>query len=377
MYQPTPDIEDEEIDLGDLLGVLIENRWLIIAITFVALLMGTYKAFTAVPIYQADGMLQVEEKKSGLGDLDISGLLGGGDSPISAEIEILRSRSVLGTVVDNLQLDIYAEPDLSTIGAALARRSAPSARPKIQIDTLDLPASMLGQSLTLIATTPNKYELLNETGESLLHGTVGETATKPMPGGEAITLFVSSLQGDKDQSFTLARESRIDSLQSLQGSMSVSERGDWSGILSISVEGTDPDSVRRQVNEIANVYVRQNVERKSAEAKQTLDFLDEQLPIVRLDMETSELALNTYRLEKGSIDLPLETQTILQTIVSVEAQLNELQQQREKTTLAFTPSHPMIIGLDRQIERLNAELAGLNEQVRDLPTTQQEVLRPY
>ncbi len=375
MYQPTPDIEDEEIDLGDLLGVLIENRWLIIGITFAALLFGAFHAFTTVPIYQADGLLQVEEKKSGLGDLDISGLLGGGDAPISAEIEILRSRSVLGTVVDNLQLDIYAAPDLSVIGAAMARRSEPSSRPAIKIDTLELPNSMLGQTLTLVASGSNKYELLDEMGEPLLHGTVGETASKPMPGGEAITLFVSSLQGDKDQSFILARESRIDSVESLQGRMSVSERGDWSGILAISVEGTDPDSVRRQVDEIANVYVRQNVDRKSAEAKQTLNFLDQQLPSVRQDMEAAELALNAYRLEKGSIDLPLETQSILQTIVSVEGQLNELKQQREQTTLAFTPSHPMVIGLDRQIERLNAELAELNEQVRDLPTTQQEVLR--
>ena len=157
--------------------------------------------------------------------------------------------------------------------------------------------------------------------------------------------------------------------------MSVSERGDWSGILAILVEGTDPDSVRRQVNEIANVYVRQNVERKSAEAEQTLDFLDKQLPVVRQDMETAELALNAYRLEKGSIDLPLETQSILQTIVAVESQRNQLLQQREKTTLAFTPNHPMVIGLDRQIERLNVELAALNGQVRGLPTTQQEILR--
>ena len=374
MYQPPPDIEEDEIDLGDLLGVLVENRWLIIGITLAAILFGAYHAFTAVPVYQADGLLQVEEKKSGLGALDIFGLPGG-NSPISAEIEILRSRSVLGAVVDNLQLDIYAAPDLSVIGAALARRSAPGARPKIQIDTLELPDSMLDQALTLRALGSKKYELLDETGESLLHGTVGETATRPMPGGEAITLFVASLQGDKDQAFSVARQSRIRSVESLQGRMSVSERGDWSGILEISVEGTDPDSVRRQVNEIANVYVRQNVDRRSAEAQQTLDFLDQQLPTVRQDMETAELALNTYRLEKGSIDLPLETQSILQTIVSVESQLNELQQQREKTTLAFTPNHPMVIGLDRQIERLNNELAGLNEQVRDLPTTQQEVLR--
>jgi len=374
-YGPVTDIDEDEIDLGDLLGVLIDNRWLIIGITLVALLIGTYRAFTAVPIYEADGLLQVEEKKSGLGDLDLIGLLGGGDAPISAEIEILRSRSVLGAVVDNLQLDIYAEPDLSVIGAALARRAPANERPMIKVDTLELPDYMLGQSLTLVALGLKKYELLDETGKSLLHGTVGETAAMPLPGGQSITLFVSLLQGELDQAFILVRELRIDSLQSLQARMSVSERGDWSGVLAIRVEGTDPDSVRRQVNEIANVYVRQNVERKSAEAKQTLDFLGEQLPVVRQDVETAELALNTYRLEKGSIDLPLETQTILQTIVSVEGQYNALQQQREKTTLAFTSNHPMVIGLDRQIDRLNAELAELSEQVRDLPTTQQEVLR--
>jgi tyrosine-protein kinase Etk/Wzc len=92
-------------------------------------------------------------------------------------------------------------------------------------------------------------------------------------------------------------------------------------------------------------------------------------------MEAAELALNSFRLEQGSIDLPLETQTILETIVSVEAQLNELRQEREKVTLAFTSEHPTVIALDRQIERMTTELDGLNAQVRDLPSTQQELLR--
>ena len=135
-----------------------------------------------------------------------------------------------------------------------------------------------------------------------------------------MTLFVSALQGEPDQAFRIARRPRLERRAVTAGRLSVTERGEWSGILAFSVEGTDPELVRRQVNEIANVYVRQNVERKSAEAQQTLEFLDEQLPIVRQNMEAAELALNSYRLEKGSIDLPLETQTILQTIVSIEAQ---------------------------------------------------------
>jgi LPS O-antigen subunit length determinant protein (WzzB/FepE family) len=43
-YNAAPDIDEDEIDLGDLIGVLIENRWLIIGITFAAILLGAFHA---------------------------------------------------------------------------------------------------------------------------------------------------------------------------------------------------------------------------------------------------------------------------------------------------------------------------------------------
>jgi tyrosine-protein kinase Etk/Wzc len=375
LFNARPDIEEEDLDLSDLLGVVIENRWLIVGIALAALVVGAYKAFTAVPIYQADGMLQVEEKSSGLANLDVATMMED-YAPVNAEIEILRSRSVLGTVVDNLKLDIVARPEyFPFIGAALARRAPIDEQPKVKVDTLDVPDSMRGSAFKLVAVGPGQYELYDSGGSFLLRGSVGKTASLAMPDGASLSLFVSLLRGDERQVYWISRAPRLSAIQSLQGRLDVSERGDWSGILSVRVEGTDPESVQQQVNEIANVYVRQNVERKSAEAQKTLEFLDEQLPIVRQNMEAAELALNSYRLEKGSIDLPLETQTILQTIVSIEGQLNELRQEREKVTLAFTEVHPTIIALDRQIERLNGELGQLNEQVRDLPSTQQELLR--
>jgi tyrosine-protein kinase Etk/Wzc len=373
-YQPSPDIDDDEIDLGDLLGVLIENRWLIIAITALSLFIGGYKAFTAVPIYRADGLLQVEEKSGGLSNLDVTSMLDD-YTPVNAEMEILRSRSVLGDVVDNLKLDISAYPEQSVLGAALARRKPLNERPVIKVDSLELPDSMRGSGLKLLPTGANAYAVYDAEGELLLRGKVGETASLDLGNDETLKLFVSALQGDQDQVFWVSRRARIGAIQSLQGALSVEERGDWSGILSISVTGTNPERVYEQVNEIANVYVRQNVERKSEEAQKTLEFLDQQLPIVRQNMEAAELALNSYRFEKGSIDLPLETQTVLQTIVSFEAQINQLRLEREKMRQAFTEVHPTVVALDRQIEGLNAELDDLNSQVRDLPTTQQEVLR--
>lgn len=374
IYQPAPDIDGEEIDLQEMFGVLVENRWLVLAITLFALFIGAYKAYTATPIYQASGLLQIEEKfSSGVPSLEMA-IMMQQYMPAVAEIEILGSRSVLGDVIDNLSLDINAVPEyLPYVGAALARRKPADERPSITVDSLELPDSLRGKSFRLVAMDSRIYELFDSADELLLQGTVGSTETAAVEGGE-LALFVSQLQAEPDQVFRLWRSPRLSAIQSLQGRLSAGERVPWSGILDVSVNGANPVAIRDQVNEIANVYVRKNEERKSEEAQRTLEFLNSQLPIVKLEMGAAELRLNAFRLEKGSIDLPLETQTVLQTIVSLEGQVNQIRQNREEVTLAFTELHPTVVALDRQIAQLNNELADLNDQVRDLPETQQELL---
>jgi len=369
-----PEFDEDDFDLGQMLGVLIEGRWLIIGITLAAFSVGILYNFLATPIYEADGLLQVELKKSGIGTLDANALFEA-DTSINTEIEILVSRMVLGAVVDKLKLDISATPNyMPVIGAALARRTYVDERNAIKVDSLDVPEYLIGWPLALVAESANSYRLTSPDGDLSLNGLVGETASASYF-DEPVSIFVSELRANKGDTFEIERLSRLYAIENLKGSLSIRERGYGSGILEISLEGTDPEKVSQQVNEIANVYVRKNVERKSAEAEKTLEFLDAQLPFVKQDMEAAEVAMNTYRLEKGSVDLPLETQAILEVIVSVEGERNKLRQERDKLTQSFTPAHPTVIALDKQIERQSSELAELNNQIRELPNTQQKVLR--
>jgi tyrosine-protein kinase Etk/Wzc len=46
--------ENEEIDLGRLVGTLIDHRWLIIGITALFAVIGIIYSLFATPIYQAD-----------------------------------------------------------------------------------------------------------------------------------------------------------------------------------------------------------------------------------------------------------------------------------------------------------------------------------
>ncbi len=117
----SPGTDSETLNLHDMIGDILENRWLVLGIATLVFLIGIALAITATPIYEADVLLQIEAKQSGLTELQISELYSG-EIPVTAEIEILRSRSVLGAVVDNLKLAVVART--RRIRAVRRRRQA-------------------------------------------------------------------------------------------------------------------------------------------------------------------------------------------------------------------------------------------------------------
>jgi len=261
-------IDDKDVELGDVVGVIIRYRWLVIAIALATLIFGTVYSYTAAPIYLATALLQVEDKKSTLGEIDMNDFFGG-DTSISAEIELLRSRFILGDVIDNLDLDIVAEPDYPFIfGAALARRAAPDRQKSIRVESLEVPTELTGQPLSLIAKPGGSFQLTSLQGEPLVNGTVGEVAVATFA-GERLSIFVSILQADPGDVFRLRKQWRLEAVEQLRRSLKIGEQGQFSGILAMTLKSEKPEDAVRILNEIADVYVRKNVERKSAEAEQT------------------------------------------------------------------------------------------------------------
>ena len=115
---------DDEIDLGRLLGILLDHKWLIAAITGVFMFLGVLYAVLATPIYQADALLQVEKKSSGIPALGDMADMFATESEAATEIEIIKSRMVIGAVVDQLKLTNVVEPNyFPIIGKFLARRA--------------------------------------------------------------------------------------------------------------------------------------------------------------------------------------------------------------------------------------------------------------
>ena len=65
----------------------------------------------------------------------------------------------------------------------------------------------------------------------------------------------------------------------------VAEKGKMTGVIGLNYSGTNKATITEVLNNILNVYSVQNIERKSLESKQTLSFLDKQLPELKKQLE--------------------------------------------------------------------------------------------
>jgi len=370
-----------------LLGTLLDHKWLIGGISIVFMALGVAYAVLTPPVYQATALIQVEPKKGDmLGFSDVGSLLGK-ESPTVTEVELIRSRITVGTAVDNLNLDLEVKPRrFPLIGDFMARRFKPTqahevASPWLGLDSygwggealtfsrLRLPADLLGQELTLTAGSGSTFTLSDQDQNVLLTGQVGRFYES-----SGFQLQVETLDANPGAQFSVVRWPRLTSILRYQKLLDVAERGKESGIIGLALESTRPEAAIQVLNEVARIYVRQNIERTSAEAAQSLAFLKDQLPQVRKDVEQAETALNQFQIRNKTIDISLEAKAILDQIVALDASISELKMQQAEIERKFTPQHPVYRALLTQLAELTARQSELAKKVESLPTTQQELL---
>ncbi|ACJ28357.1 Chain length regulator (capsular polysaccharide biosynthesis) [Shewanella piezotolerans WP3] len=370
--QPLPQSNSNgDIDLGKLFGILLDARWLIIAVTSLFTTIGVIYALLATPVYKADALIQVEQKSSGMSALvgDMGDMFSS-ESSATTEVEIIKSRMVLGKTVDKLNLTTLAQPQyLAVIGKGLSRLTGESNA--IKISRFQTPNNTVANFiLSVDDSAKGAYTLYNQEGRKVLAGLVGELATK----GD-YSLFVQQLVGSKGDEFAVSKRSKLDAIQWLQKNLSVSERGKQTGILQLSFAGEEKQLIEEILNNVSENYFLQNVARDSAEAQKSLNFLQSHLPSIKTELTDYEDTLNRYRQDNDSIDLGLEAQSTLKVMVELEAQLNELTFKESEISQRFTKDHPAYKSLLDKRQVLLAEKERLNRRVQQLPKTQREVLR--
>lgn len=373
---------DDEIDLLQLLAVLLDHKWWIVVITGIVTFLGVIYALIATPIYQADALLQVESKQSGIPLLGDAAELFGAGSKAQTEIEIARSRLVLTRAIEQVKADIRVSPKARSFkerflpGLLADSNQIPFAgwadeELTLWVEELSVPAWLLDTPLTFVVKSENSFALLHE-GRELLSGVVGEEVSND---DLALSIHVRQLKASEGAEFTITKLPMANLIQNVRSALGISEKGKDSGILNFTYTGANRQAIATLLDAITTNYFLQNIQRRAEEAEKSLEFLQEQLPKVHEKLTKAEQSLSAHRLETESVDLTMEAKALLDQLVQVEARMNDLSIKESEVSALFTTEHPTYRTLRAQRKSLEKERERLQQEVKNMPENQQDILR--
>jgi tyrosine-protein kinase Etk/Wzc len=365
--------------LGELLTILWGGRWIILGSTLLALLLGTYYVWRATPIYQMEALLQVEAKQTTPVRPALEGKVEGlseGSSQAQAQVEILLSNQTLGRVVQALHLDLVSTPKTNLFfGSALFRGKKDA--PWLDVEIFDLPEVARGQTFTLEAKGNGAFAWKDPDDEVLADGRVGQ-AVQATWQGRPMNLKVRNLVSKPGQRFILQRLKLLEAIENLRKDFFVTEKGKdgkETNILALAFKHPDPVRGAEILNAILDQCSRENIERKTGEASRTLAFIHEQMAQARDKLMKSEQLLSQYRGGGRSGDLGEEARLVVQRSVDLEREILTLNQRKQELLRTYQAGADVVVTVDQQIAKFQDEAKRLNAQGRNLPHTQQEVMR--
>ncbi len=379
---PSNQFDADELDLKKLVLSIWGSRYLISLCAAIGLFLAVGYIANTPPTYQADALLQLEKSSGGLAMPSGLADFMQEDSRAATEIEIISSRLIIAQVVAEQNLDWQISPVLApVIGNALARYDLPVPEfgflqtygrkgDAIAVDLLEVPPEWVEQIIAVDAVGDGSFELTLP-DETKLTGKVGAIVQDAQKG---FALKISKLTAPAGRQFTLKHLSERKAIDAVRSGLSITERGRQSAILEVRIQNGDKAKAVLILNAIAEAYVRQNIDRSSAVAESSLEFINQQLPEAKATLEAAEKALNDYRQKQQSVDLTFETENVLSQVTRIEIELRELQSKEDEIRQRYKTSHPIYQQLLAQRQRLNDDLTKMRGEVEALPETQKEVL---
>ncbi|MDO8939753.1 MAG: polysaccharide biosynthesis tyrosine autokinase [Methylicorpusculum sp.] len=387
-------LEEQGVSIRDYVDLLLEGKKTILKTLFTVLFITLIYLVLAPRTYKADGLLRIDKNKALLAAplrSDTNGASAETESPrAQREVEILRSRSVLGKVVDDLNLVVeYTPAYFPVIGETLARLHNADdgiAEPwwgfnrwawggeTLKIATFTVPDRLLNKEFTLVALESGRFRLLGPKDEALVDGSIGDTVSINIGETEPVVIKIIELEANPGTHFELSRTTTLAAIETLQKAFTVREVSKDTDILSVELKGRDPEQLAKSVNDIASFYVNATVNWESAEAGQKLAFLESQLPVVKERLEKAEQSLSAYRQTHGAVDIPAEAEILLKQAAEMETLNIQLKQKYEQQNQHLEAAHPDMMATKAQIRRIDAKLGNLEKRIKNLPRTQQHMV---
>lgn len=309
--------EEEKVNYQELLfRYIIHWPWFMVSVLICLIGAWGYLYFQT-PVYQVSASIMIKDDKKGgnSGSADLENLgLGGvitSTQSIDNEIEVLRSKTILKEVVNNLELYItYYDKDkfpkqemykTSPVVVNLTAQEADKLPGAVLIDMQLSPDGVLDVNLKVGLNEYNKrLDKLPAVFPTNV-GTFGFTLRDSLLNGQ--------IEGQEDvRHIGVVVSQPFEVAKAYQWALTIASTSKTASVATVSLVNTNTQRGQDFINKLMEMYNRNTNNDKNEVAEKTREFINERIKIINEELGNTEEKLETFKRNAGLTDISSDAQ---------------------------------------------------------------------
>lgn len=352
--------ENSSIDVMSILRPLWGYRWRIILFTLLISALTILFVSTLEPVYKATVKLQIDSKKSQLVSIEQLYSVEQTDDFLNTQYELLKSRDIAERVVNELNLLNHRE-----------------------FSQVEAPSSFFNWKVLLANW------VLSDEALALYQSASVEIKPAPADRSDEGLQVIDVALGFKDVFILdlIAQPKQLTEIEKLEQAvtklltMISVEPVKRSQLVNVSVEMTDPYTAALVANKVAEVYINRQLEMSVESTAQATEWMNSRMVGLKQKLQESEQALQSFKKDKGLIDLDgivtvsaNELSGVNANLIAARAELAKIETQYvqirdmkkgdwgQLTSVPAILSHPLIQGAISDEAKARSNLNELSQR---------------
>lgn len=307
--------DEEKINYQELLfRYIIHWPWFVASVLVCLIGAWVYLHFQT-PVYQVSASIMIKDDKKGGGSTDLENLGIGGvitsTQSIDNEIEVLRSKTILKEVVNNLELyityydeDEFPEKELYQTSPVIVNLTAQEADKLPGSALLAMKLSPEGVLDVNLKVGLNEYNQHFEKLPAVLPtdaGTFGFALKDSLSGGQ-----MEGYKGERHIRAVVSRPFGV--AKGYQGALSIAPTSRTTSVAVVSLMNTNIQRARDFINKLMEMYNRNTNNDKNEVAEKTREFINERIKIIDEELGSTEDKLEAFKRNAGLTDISSDAQ---------------------------------------------------------------------
>lgn len=322
---------EESISIREILErYLIHVKWFIASI-ILCVFFALIKFYFEVPQYEISASLLIKDKENGNSFADLSGfedlgLIGlGSERSLQNEIEILKSRSLMKSVVRELKLNTqyFVENFPSNI------EQYPNFPVTVSIESDSRSNENISSSFELLLISKDKFEYIDFSKNSIGDKRFGEVFKADLGNEDMSDIHEITIALNENFDNKLIGKKIIIQINSIEATANnyierlviepIDER--FSNVLTLSMSETVIEKGKAIINNLILQYNADGIKDKNEISQSTTDFLDLRIGLISAELAAIEGTAEQFKSKNQMIDSDAGTNIFLETSSANESQM--------------------------------------------------------